>query len=428
MTSSQQGPRPGSGLVAVLRAPVSGWAWRSTIHHVVGFPLSLMGFVVTLVLVVLTAGLAVTAVLALGSLVLLVWSLRGFTAAQRSRFRSVLGVEIPAVPRPEPRPGVSGLLAHVRSATTWRQITYHLGAFVISTASFCMVIVAWSAGIAGTLLPAYATALPPRHGGLGWSMREPATVAVLTVAGVALLLMAPWIARALADLDASAARALLGPSRVEELARRVDTLTTSREGVVDAADAERRRIERDLHDGTQQRLVSLAMNLGMARSALAEAPEPARQAVAEAHEEAKRTLAELRGFIRGLHPAVLDDRGLDAALSGIAARAPLPVTVRVDVPQRCSPTIEAVAYFVVSEALTNVARHAEATRAAVVVEQAGTRLRVTVTDDGKGGASPEGGTGLRGLTQRVASVDGELRIDSPAGGPTIVTAELPCER
>jgi signal transduction histidine kinase len=209
---------------------------------------------------------------------------------------------------------------------------------------------------------------------------------------------------------------------------RVDTLARSREGVVDAADAERRRIERDLHDGTQQRLVSLAMNLGMAKGALADAPEPARRAVEEAHEEAKRALTELRGFIRGLHPAVLDDRGLDAALSGIAARAPLPVDVRVTVPRRCSPTVEAVAYFVVSEALTNVARHANATRAEIVVEQSEGRLRVVVRDNGQGGASADGGTGLRGLAQRVASVDGTLHIDSPAGGPTVVSAELPCER
>jgi signal transduction histidine kinase len=166
----------------------------------------------------------------------------------------------------------------------------------------------------------------------------------------------------------------------------------------------------------------------MARSAVAEAPEPARRAVEDAHEEAKRALTELRGFIRGLHPAVLDDRGLDAALSGIAARAPLPVSVRVEVTGRCSPTVEAVAYFVVSEALTNVARHAQANRAEVVVEQVGDRLRVTVRDDGRGGASPDHGSGLRGLAQRVASVDGTLRVESPAGGPTVIVAELPCGR
>jgi signal transduction histidine kinase len=378
-------------------------------------------------LVSLTAGLAVTAVLALVTLVALLWSLRALTAIQRSRFRSVLGIEIPAFPHDYPGTGVRHLLAQARAAATWRQVAYHAFALVIGTFSFCVVTVVWSVGLATLPVFAYARALP-EVGIFGWHLHDPLTLAVITAGGFLLVLMAPWIADGLAGFDAATANSLLGPSRVEDLAMRVDTLARSREGVVDAADAERRRIERDLHDGTQQRLVSLAMNLGMAKGALAEAPEPARRAVEDAHEEAKRALTELRGFIRGLHPAVLDDRGLDAALSGIAARAPLPVEVQVVVPRRCSPTIEAVAYFVVSEALTNVARHAEATRAAVVVHQVGDRLRVTVSDDGRGGASEERGTGLRGLAQRVASVDGTLQVDSPVGGPTVVLAELPCER
>jgi len=386
-----------------------------------------MSFVLTLVFVVLSAGLAVTAILALLTLVLLVWSLRAFTAAQRSRFRSVLGVEIPPLNDDYPGTGVRQLLAQVRSGATWRQIAYHLLALVISTFGFVVVTVSWSAGAAMATVFAYAHRLP-EVGIFDWHMRDPGNLAFLTIGGVLLLLVAPWLAQGVADLDVAAARALLGPSRAEELARRVDSLTVSREGVVDAADAERRRIERDLHDGTQQRLVSLAMNLGMARATLVDAPEPTRRAVEEAHEEAKRALTELRGFIRGLHPAVLDDRGLDAALSGIAARAPLPVSVRVSLRQRCSPTIEAVAYFVVSEALTNVARHAQATHAEVVVDQVGDRLRVAVTDDGRGGASPDRGSGLRGLAQRAASVDGTLRLDSPIGGPTTIVAELPCER
>jgi len=425
--TTDQGTRPGGGALALLRAPVSAWAWRATIHHVVGFPLAIMSFVLTLVFVVLSAGLAVTAILALLTLVLLVWSLRAFTAAQRSRFRSVLGVEIPPLNDDYPGTGVRQLLAQVRSGATWRQIAYHLLALVISTFGFVVVTVSWSAGAAMATVFAYAHRLP-EVGIFDWHMRDPGNLAFLTIGGVLLLLVAPWLAQGVADLDVAAARALLGPSRAEELARRVDSLTVSREGVVDAADAERRRIERDLHDGTQQRLVSLAMNLGMARATLVDAPEPTRRAVEEAHEEAKRALTELRGFIRGLHPAVLDDRGLDAALSGIAARAPLPVSVRVSLRQRCSPTIEAVAYFVVSEALTNVARHAQATHAEVVVDQVGDRLRVAVTDDGRGGASPDRGSGLRGLAQRAASVDGTLRLDSPIGGPTTIVAELPCER
>ena len=215
---------------------------------------------------------------------------------------------------------------------------------------------------------------------------------------------------------------------------RVESLARSRAEIVAATDAERRRIERDLHDGTQRRLVSLAMHLGMARASLTDAPEPVRQVIEQAHDEATEALAELRQLVRGLHPAVLDDRGLDAALSGIAANAPLPVRLRVDVPARCSPAVEAVAYFVVSEALTNVAKHADASHAEVSVGPTGNRLRVVVTDDGHGGAtldpsdpSPNGGgTGLRGLSQRVAAVDGTLTVDSPPGGPTAITVELPC--
>ncbi len=413
-----------------------------------GFPVGIVTFVVTLVLVVLTAGLLITAVLAVVTLALLIWCTRGFTAMQRSRFRAVLGVEIAPIPRRYEGTWLRRLLTEARAADTWRQVAYHLLAFVIGTIGFVLMTVAWSVGIATVTVVAYARELPS-DGIFGWNMRSPATLASLTALGAALLLVAPWLARGLADLDTAAAVGLLGPSRSEELARRVDTLTLSREGALDAADAERRRIERDLHDGAQQRLVSLAMRLGRARAKLSadslasfekpvDAPdgsdaqlasfaEDARRAVEEAHDEAKQALTELRGFIRGLHPAVLDNRGLDAALSGIAARAPLPVGLRVDIPARCSPTVEAVAYFVVSEALTNVARHANATRAEVVVERIGDRLRVVVADDGRGGASPDRGSGLRGLAQRAASVDGTLRVDSPAGGPTIIVAELPCE-
>lgn len=417
----------GSTLLGLLRAPFSGWAWRATIHHVVGFPVGLLTFLVTLVLFCLTAGLAVTAILAVPTLALLIWSSHAFTAMQRSRFRSVLGVDIPAPAPAAPAGGLRGLWAQARMATTWRQVAYHLLAFGIGTVSFAIVTVVWSVGAATAPVIAYFWALP-EQGIFDANMRAPGTLAGLTILGVLLLVMAPWVAQALADVDAAAARSLLGPSRAEQLAVRVDALTSSREGAVEAADAERRRIERDLHDGTQQRLVSLAMNLGMARAALADAPEPTRRAVAEAHEEAKQALTELRGFIRGLHPAVLDDRGLDAAISGIAARAPLPVSVQVTMPRRCSPTIEAVAYFVISEALTNVAKHANASQARIVVEQVDGRLRVMVADNGRGGAAFGAGTGLRGLAQRTAAVDGTLRIDSPPGGPTVIVAELPCER
>jgi signal transduction histidine kinase len=249
----------------------------------------------------------------------------------------------------------------------------------------------------------------------------------LTLIGLALLAAAPWVTAGIAALDARAAQALLGPSRAEELEHRVERLTQTRAGVVDAADAERRRLERNLHDGTQQRLVSLAMNLGMAR-AQTETVEEAHQAITEAHEEAKAALAELRNLVRGLHPPVLEDRGLDAALSGVAARLPIPVRLTVNVPRRPAPTIEAVAYFVVSEGLTNITKHAQASQAEVFVQQAGDRLHIIVTDDGVGGADPARGTGLTGLARRAESVDGTLEIASPHGGPTLLTVDLPCAR
>src|SRR6185437_675195 len=276
------------------------------------------------------------------------WLVHGLSAMQRSRLRVTLGAEIPAPVRPLGR--------------TWHQLGYHL--------------LAVPAGLAGGLL---AVLFP----------------------------VAPWLARWFTETDEGLARALLGPGRRESLAQRVETLARSRADVVAAADAERRRIERDLHDGAQQRLVSLAMNLGMARERFEAETEPVRQAIAAAHDEAVLALTELREFIRGLHPAVLNDRGLDAALSGLAARAPLPVRLRVDVPKPAAPGVEAVAYFIVSEAIANVVKHAQATRAEVTVTRAGDLLRIVVTDDGRGGATPAAGdgTGLRGLAQRAAAVD-----------------------
>src|SRR5690242_8486630 len=346
--------------------------------------------------------------------VLMLWAVQGLTALQRSRLRATLGLEIPAAPRgSERKPWPVGPWL---AAATWRQLGFHLLAIITGVIGGGLVAACWLAPVAAV---AYlAGGRPPLAGG-----------AAAAVAAAGLLLAAPGVARQVARVDETSARALLGPGRSEELAQRVESLARSRADAVAAADAERRRIERDLHDGAQQRLVSLAMNLGIARERFAEVPEPVRRAIADAHDEAVLALSELREFIRGLHPAVLNDRGLDAALSGLAARAPLPVKLRVDVPRPASPSVEAVAYFIVSEALTNVAKHAQATRAEVTVTRDGDLLRIAVTDDGSGGAAPADGdgTGLRGLAQRAAAVDGTLAIDSPPGGPTVIAAELPCE-
>lgn len=257
--------------------------------------------------------------------------------------------------------------------------------------------------------------------------------------GVVLVVGMPWIARGLASVDVVLARWLLGEdtqAQLQQMSERVDTLTTTREDTLDSVEAERRRIERDLHDGPQQRLVSVAMTLGLARDALdrdPDSPEAAlrvRELLDEAHSSSKEAIIEMRQVARGIVPPILTDRGLDAAVSALAARSPVPVTVTSRLPQgRLDPTTEAIAYFSVSEALTNVAKHSGATRAGVELGTArgltGDLLAITVTDDGSGGAVVGGGSGLTGLRQRVGAVDGQLHVHSPVGTGTTVAITLP---
>ncbi|WP_412748772.1 histidine kinase [Krasilnikovia sp. M28-CT-15] len=413
--------------MAVVRALSSPRAWRATFHAMAGMFLGATTAAMVWLLAVLCGAAVASLVtgptgdrllIVLYVLVALVGPLallpcvRFLSALQRERFRALLGVEI-AAPKHDPGTGWLRLLRPWTAGSFWRQLAYHLLAPLLGVVAGAAVVLCWTAPVLAVLPGGHRSG--PEH--------------VLWFGGaVALLLAAPWVARGVAAADTAAARRLLGPGPAEALAARVESLARSRAELVDAADTERRRIERDLHDGVQQRLVYLAMNLGMARAALADGPPEVREVVAAAHDEATAALKELRDFVRGLHPAVLNDRGLDAALSGVAARAPLPVRLRVEVAQRCSPSIEAIAYFAVSEALTNVAKHAGASRAEVVTERVGDRLIVTVTDDGRGGASADGpGSGLRGLAQRAAAVDGSLTVVSPPGGPTTVTVDVPCE-
>ncbi|MEU8886441.1 sensor histidine kinase [Streptomyces sp. NPDC048442] len=342
------------------------------------------------------------------ALVLILVAGFALTEAQRWRLWELCGVEIP----------------RLRFAVPWRQFGYHwLVGPCLALLELAVLVMALLA-VAGTTVFAWEWLLPGswRVGHPGWTT----WAAFVMVAGVASLFAVPPAAAALVRLEQRITPALLRDERGEALKQRVSDLTESRAGAVDAADAERRRIERDLHDGAQQHLVSMALNLGIAKATLKDLPPEAQQVIDEAHRAAKESIEELNNLVRGLHPSVLDELGLDPALSGVAARAPFPVRLRVDVPERAAPAVEAVAYFVVSEALTNIAKHARATRAEVAVTRLGGILRVIVTDDGTGGADPAGGTGLRGLAQRVSSVDGAFRLSSPTGGPTVMTVELPC--
>jgi signal transduction histidine kinase len=439
------------------RVPWSPRAWRQALYVYAAIPVQLAALIVPALLLYWLTGLrfvvAQDGYAALiwavwrwpylpawfAALVILICALPALTGIHRHRLRVTAGVEIPPQPAALKSLSARSAVVAVRSRATWRQLGYHLLAGPALAAAGAGVLGVWLAGVLYASVYAYAWALPregllwrgqfagaPADGLAPWLLGVPAD-AYLTAAGILLLIGAPWLTGAVAALDARAARSLLGPSRTEELEHRVEHLAQTRAGVVDAADAERRRLERDLHDGTQQRLVALAMNLGMAR-AEATTAEQAHQVIAEAHEDAKAALFELRTLLRGLHPAVLEDRGLDAALSGVAARTPVPVRLTVDLPRRPPPVIEAVAYFVVSEALTNVAKHAQASQAEVFVQRAGDRLHVIVSDDGVGGADAARGTGLAGLAKRASSVDGTFEIASPPGGPTLLTVDLPCTR
>lgn len=248
------------------------------------------------------------------------------------------------------------------------------------------------------------------------------------IASIVLVPMAVWVAPAVASLHASLARTLLGPSSTTELRAETERLQASRARGVDAAEAERRRIERDLHDGAQQRLVSLAMGLGRARSKMAHDPDSAQSLIDEAHADAKLAVTELRDLARGIYPAVLGDRGLDAALSALAAKSTVPVSVSVDVAPRPPTAVESTAYFLTGEALANIAKHAEASSAQVRVRREADTVTIEVTDDGKGGAAVTEGGGLAGLADRAAAIDGTVTVVSPTGGPTVVRADLPCAR
>jgi signal transduction histidine kinase len=245
--------------------------------------------------------------------------------------------------------------------------------------------------------------------------------------GLLSLLLGLALAPPMQRWNTAFARAILGPTRSTELAQRVRRLAESRAETVDTQAAELRRIERDLHDGTQARLVTMGMSLGLAEELFDTRPQAARRLLAEARESSSLALAELRSLVRGIHPPVLAERGLAAALRALALALPLPVRVDIELPGRPPAPVESAAYFAAAEALTNVAKHSDANQAWLHVRYSGDRLSMTVGDDGTGGADPRGGTGLRAIQRRLAALDGTLALASPPGGPTILTMELPCE-
>ncbi|MET9114193.1 sensor domain-containing protein [Streptomyces longwoodensis] len=431
--ADQRGRERGHLLPAGLRAPFEGRSWREFAYVLTSLPISVVLFTYAVTMVALGAGLLVT-FLGVPVLAAALAGCRGFGTLERARARGLLRME---VAEPEPlRPRGRGMFAWMgavlKSGTSWRHLLYAVLQLPWSTFSFVVAVNFWVYGWALLTYPLWFWVFP-MYGGQGGLqlygdaqhsvyLDNPFEIAVTAAVGLLFTLATPWIVRALTTVDRLMVHGLLGPSK---LASRVVELESDRGVVVDTAAADLRRIERDLHDGAQARLVNLAMDLGLAKEKLREDPQEAARMVDEAHGEVKTALQELRDLARGIHPAVLTDRGLDAALSSVASRCTVPVRMEVDLAERPAPAIEGIAYFTVSELLQNVSKHSGARGASVEVWRAGDRLMVQVVDDGAGGADAAKGSGLAGLAGRLDAVDGILVVDSPAGGPTRVTAELP---
>ncbi|MFC8856850.1 sensor histidine kinase [Streptomyces sp. NPDC057144] len=379
-----------TGAAADDRLPPARFAydrhtWKEIAHLLANFPAALLGFVYVVTMLSVGAGLTVT-VIGLPLLAAGLLGARQLGKLERARARALLGVRVDE-PSPLPWRGRRGFFAQLwlslKDPVGWRTVLYDVIRFPWGVLTFV------------TTLTSLFVLWP----------------------------VLPFIARALTNVDRAMVRALLSPS--DELERRIAELESDRGVVVDTAAADLRRIERDLHDGAQARLVNLAMGLGLAKEKLLEDPDAAAAMVDEAHGEVKLALQELRDLARGIHPAVLTDRGLDAALSSVASRCTVPVKVTVDLMERPAAAIEGIAYFTVSELLQNVSKHSGARSASVEVWRSSDRLLIQVGDDGRGGARLDRGTGMKGLADRLSAVDGLFVVDSPEGGPTTVTAELP---
>ena len=367
----------------------------------------------------------------LGAIVF-VYLMRGVEWVERARSEAVFALGIAVPPRAlSPYQGFKRW-AHqqwldISSARFWKGAAHH-GLRLLYDA--LAVGLALALVVFAFLGPAVATALNASDAEAGLTFLPPIVAwplaVVALVAAAAILFFGPAV-------DARIDRWLLEPSPTAALKHQVSALANARQGAVSSAQTERHRIERDLHDSVQPRLVSLAMTIGLAQTKLDTDLPEAKKLIAEAHDDAKSALVELRNVVRGIAPTILADRGLDAALSSVAQRietSGVPTTLNIDLPQRLPDEVESVAYFVVAEALTNVAKHARATQAIVTVryDQPSAVLHVSVFDDGVGGATAttDDATGLRGLEERVRAARGTFDVSSPVTGPTIVTAVLPC--
>jgi signal transduction histidine kinase len=418
----------------LLRELISRRTWAEAAYAVLGLPIGVAGFAFTTVTLAGSAFLLITFV---GLPLLAVTGLASrWTGSVLRRFANkLIGAQLPA---PQPFHANPGLLGWIGSCltdgTAWRARLYLLLKLPLGIASFVAAVAFWTYGLGGVTYPIWqpflgcnTTSDGKCHHAIGfsdsWQADTPFRIAVVAAGGLILLLAAPWVVRAVVLVDKLVMAVLLGPS---SNTARVAELERTRAVAVDDSAATLRRIERDLHDGAQARLVAVAMNVGLAREKLAEGAdaEEATKLLDTAHVTAKQAIVELRDLARGIHPPVLD-AGLDAALATLAAHSAVPVRLSTAISERPEPAIETMAYFCVAELLTNVAKHSGAGNAVIDVRTAHGRLVLQVWDDGRGGARVGAGTGLAGLTERIATVDGRLTVNSPDGGPTNVSVDVP---
>ena len=409
-----------------------------TAYNLSMFAIALPAFIITVVGFALGLG---TAIIWIGVPVMAatLLAMRGLAAAGRTQIPFVIRREVARPRYKKARPGSSALRRFLTALTdgqSWLNLLWAFTVFPIAVTAFAVTLAWWTAALAALLRPLYAWIIFLASGDnddgleyatrwLGWGDNYLATSLLAVIGGIIMALLLPLVVRGLALAQAWTGKGML--TSLSSLHKRIDDLAESRDAATSAEADALRRIERDIHDGPQQRLVSLGMELARVKRQMQANPEAAEQTLEEAIAQTRDTIHELRALSRGIAPPILTDRGLEAALAALAARSMIPVELETSLNGRYRSTVESTVYFVVAEALTNISKHSQATQASVSVDDWGDRLVVAIGDNGVGGAHVSKGHGLSGLTDRIKAAEGEWTIDSPEGGPTVIVAEVPCE-
>jgi signal transduction histidine kinase len=426
VSTAQRSARSLGCIKVLIRSILDARTYGRILYLLLALPLGVAEFSFLVTAISFGFGTAIT-LIGIPVLVGTVYAWRWLAELERRLIRALVGTEIPSPYRPDPVGGRwwRRLAARLADPATWKDLAFLLLQLPLGVLSFAVTVAVLALGLGTLAEPVYYLAVSDATW-LGWIEVNSlaAALALMPLGALILFVGIPGLG-ALGRLYGWLAAQLLGSNADPELTAQVSELEGARSRIIAAADAERRRIERDLHDGAQQRLVALALNLRMAEQRAEDGDPTAVELVRQAGEEANLALKELRDLARGIHPAILTNRGLPAALQDLASRATLPVDVVATPDERLPGAVEAAAYFVVSECLANIGKHASAETATVAVSVRDGRLTVEVSDDGVGGAELDGGSGIQGLADRVGALSGSLVVDSPPGAGTRVTAVIP---